>query len=161
MTHPQPATEPLARCTSVSAYLMRPTDLDVGGWNNLALFLQRPIALQSEFTHMQLMEDVAQGRCQLWALVDDETQDPVGALISSIVEYESGLRAVVVRSAGTLGTDLDWESMRSVILTMEYFAADNGCDVVRVPGRRGWGRVFSDYEVAYVMHEKRIVKEES
>ena len=135
---------------------MRPESLDPQGWTNIAAFLAPAVALQNEVNGMDLMREVARGEAQLWGIVDDITQEPKGAMITQIVEFQSGLRACVVRMAGTAETNVDWESMRSVIQTVEYFAVDNHCDVVRVPGRRGWGRVFSDYEVAYVVHEKRL-----
>ena len=39
---------------------------------------------------------------------------------------------------------------------IEEYALEEGCDVVRIFGRKGWERVLDDYHVEHVVLEKRL-----
>lgn len=155
-TASQEQTEYSGRSSSVSAFLLQPKKLDIAGWRNFNSLLDPAVALQNEFSTQDLAGFVARGEAQLWAMVDDDTGIPVGALVTQISTFPSGLRACIILAAGSKDTQVKWDSMRSVLKTIENFAIDNSCDVVRVPGRKGWARVFHDYETAYVVLEKRL-----
>lgn len=45
-----------------------------------------------------------------------------------------------------------------ILQQIEEFASNEGCDVVRILGRKGWQRVLKDYRVKKVVLEKKIWK---
>ena len=59
-------------------------------------------------------------------------------------------------AASTKDTEVSWESMRSVVATIEEFAQAQGADTLRILGRRGWQRVFRDFDLDYVCLTKKI-----
>ena len=155
MTRPQTQTESSERSSSVEAIRANPKDLSPRGWKVFAELIAPAVARQREVTLLHELEEAAADLRQLWFLLDPEG-DAVGAVLTSVVTYQSGLKACVIVFGSTTGTDLSWESMRGVVATIEAFAADCGCDIVRIHGRRGWVRVFKDYNPAYVTLEKNL-----
>lgn len=125
-------------------------------WRRYAEMLEPAVARQNECSVHDLLRYVANKEAQLWGIVDDDTGLEVGAIVTQITTYASGLRACVVMAAATKDTQISADSWRNVINTIEHFAADNRCDVVRVPGRTGWSRLLRDYKTAYVVLEKRV-----
>jgi hypothetical protein len=44
------------------------------------------------------------------------------------------------------------------VAVLEDIARTGGCIAMRIPGRKGWGRVFPGYEERYRVFEKPLVK---
>lgn len=45
---------------------------------------------------------------------------------------------------------------KHVMQTIEDYARSEGCDAVRIGGRKGWGRVFPEYREIAVLLERRL-----
>lgn len=50
----------------------------------------------------------------------------------------------------------DREKWLPLLAELEKFGRDEGCDTMRIYGRRGWARVFPEYKLTRVMLEKRL-----
>lgn len=149
-------TEPSERPSSVRAIYVDPRIITESGWLRVAELLQPAVSRQNDYRMEQLLERVAMSQAQLWAIAPCEGAEPVGMLVSEIVSYPSGLTGCEIIAAATKDTEVSWESMRSVVATIEEFAQAQGADILRILGRRGWQRVFRDFDLDYVCLTKKI-----
>lgn len=88
-----------------------------------------------------------EGNGLLWVLSDGERI--LGAATTSFFEARGGKALRVVAVGGEKG---DWEG---ALREIEAYAWAEGCYKVKFDGRRGWGRVLSDYRPTCVSFEKR------
>jgi len=156
MTLSRTQTGPSTRPQSVKAFYVDPSQVSEEGWQKLAGFLEPAVRRQTDYTMQTLLTSVAESRAQVWAIIDDESDEAVGAVTTSIVTYPSGLVGCEIVAGATRGTQVSWESMRDVVATIEQFAQDQGADVLKILGRPGWQRVFQDFDLDYVCITKRI-----
>lgn len=156
MTRTQQQTGPSTRSSSVDLVYIDPSGLSPDGWVKLAAYLAPALERQAEQTAETICQEIAKGEAQAWAVIDSGTEALVGALVSHIGQFPSGLKCLTVTLCATQDTDIAWESMRGVIATMEEFGREYGCDVIRIYGRRGWERVFRDFDLEHVCIQKTI-----
>lgn len=156
MTTSRTQTEPSERPSSAEAYYLDPSVVSESGWMRLAEMLVPAVSRQTDYTLQQLLEKIASSHAQLWAIVEPGGYAPIGAMVTQVVTYPSGTVGCEITACSTDDTDIDWDSMRSVVATIERFAVDQGADFVRILGRRGWQRVFKDYDLDYVCITKRV-----
>lgn len=116
-------------------------------WPALLPHIER--ALEGGFDEMlsdDVLEQASEGLMQVWSV------GTVAVCVTQVVEYPRKKVLVAAFCGGTEGpqwwTDLD--------LTLETFAADNGCQEVRWIGRDGWLRRLKGYEVMATIARKRI-----
>lgn len=88
-----------------------------------------------------------EGKGLLWVLSDGERV--LGACTTSFFEARGGKALRIVACGGEKG---DWDGSTKQI---EAYAWAEGCYKVVIDGRRGWGRVLSDYRPTCVSFEKR------
>ncbi len=84
---------------------------------------------------------VEDGTNQLWLTVDNE-ENIIGATTTSIYANRN-LSVMEIIAHG--GTSLDNTHLSEVMDSLEEFAMENSCDVIRIVGRRGWKKVLDKY----------------
>lgn len=99
----------------------------------------------------QVFQSIANEECQLWMLWDTKHRSSTGAIVTEILSYPTGYRAVRIVLGG--GVMDGWPEQ---IATIEAFARDEGCHGVEIVGRRGWARVMA--EQGYEETERVIAK---
>jgi len=156
MTASPTQIEASPRPSSVKAYMLNAAAMNPAGWNAYVDLIEPVMEHQHEYTIRNLIDSVRNGDMQAWAIVDDETDLVVGSMATRVVQYESGMTACIIVACSTDNTKICWESMRGVVRTVEHFAEDNECDIVRIMGRPGWARVFDDYNTTYVCIDKCV-----
>lgn len=88
-------------------------------------------------------------RALLWVIIEDKK---VLAAVVTQLEVTEWQKACVIVACG--GTRMqDWLSL---IKGIEKFAGAEGCDCVRLYGRKGWARMLPQYAQRHVILEKRI-----
>jgi len=104
-------------------------------------------------TFAQIEHDVLSGQALLWLV----WQAPVikAAAVTQLVRSERSKVCMIVACGGE-GMAL-WLPPNGKI---ECYARDEGCDAVRILGRKGWTRVLKDYRAPRVVLEKRLETED-
>ena len=94
-------------------------------------------------------DDVVSGQALLWLVWS--APEIRGAAVTQIVCTQKS-RVCVIVACGGKGVQL-WLPL---IEKIENYARNEGCDAVRVLGRKGWARVLKDYSVPAVILERRL-----
>tara|TARA_Y100001963_G_scaffold139488_1_gene205373 strand:- start:121 stop:531 length:411 start_codon:yes stop_codon:yes gene_type:complete len=105
------------------------------------------------FTVDEIGEAVLNEEQQLWILVDEE-EKITGAIVTQVLGYPRGKSLEIMACAGKDMDDYLYDSMSM----FEDFARTNGCDSIRLEGRRGWSKILKPYgfEEAAVVLERKI-----
>ncbi len=93
--------------------------------------------------------DILSARALLWVVWNEP--DLEGAAVTQVEQTESSKVCTIVACGG--------DGMRHwvhLIGKLEDYARQQGCDCVRIAGRKGWQRMLPDYRVAKVILERRI-----
>ena len=101
--------------------------------------LETALAIQPVPTHSkeQVWEEIASGRSRLWTT-------PNSAAVTCITTYPSGARVLFCwLAAGDMG-----ELMGETYPAVRALAEEEKCDGLALHGRRGWLRIFDDFEDA-------------
>tara|TARA_R110002167_G_scaffold1385_3_gene6326 strand:- start:844 stop:1293 length:450 start_codon:yes stop_codon:yes gene_type:complete len=109
------------------------------------------------FRGSDFWEMVADGTNQLWLTVDDE-ENIIGATTTSIYANRN-LSVMEIIAHG--GTSLDNTHLSEVMNSLEEFAVENDCDVIRIVGRHGWKKVLDKYgyKEEHIVLEKELSDE--
>ena len=100
-------------------------------------------------TFDEIEDDVMAGHALLWLVWS--APEIKGAAVTQIVATQISRVCVIVACGG--------ENMRlwlPLIGKIENYARDEGCDAVRILGRKGWMRVLKDYSAPAVILERRL-----
>lgn len=90
------------------------------------------------------------GKSQLW-MVSTEEGEVLAAAVTEIVAYP---RRRVCSLFLLGGCEMDrWTYL---IDELEAWAKEQGCHVLEIQGRKGWGRVFPDYLETHRVFEKEL-----
>jgi hypothetical protein len=103
-------------------------------------------------------------RCGEWSVAEIKGQINKGALLWIIWDGEALKAACVTRLVeikgekmlqviACAGSNEDW---RTRFEEIEDYARNEGCVKAQIQGRKGWQRIFSDYELAWVTLERRL-----
>ena len=94
------------------------------------------------------------GQAQLWAIIEDEKPHKVMAAgLTSLTDYPTGKRAMLVELLGGNGMNL-WFDLRH---ELEDWAKKNGCSVCFWWARKGWLRKMpDDYRVTHFVMSKTL-----
>jgi len=95
------------------------------------------------------------GGMQLWVCRDAVSKEVVAALVTEVLEYPRGM----VFSLAFCGGE-QVERWAPWIAFFEDLAKTGGCMAMRIPGRKGWGRVFPEYEERFRVFEKPLKRGE-
>lgn len=78
----------------------------------------------------------------LWVLIN-ENQDIFGAATTAIIEYPNR-KVLLIDYIGTPpGIFKKYEDL--VVSTFQSYAYDTDCDVIKLDGRKGWGKALHKY----------------
>lgn len=93
--------------------------------------------------------DVKSAGAILWvAYVANEL---AAAAVTQIDHTEKSKVCTILACGG--GGSKDW---LGVLPSIEHYARNNGCDLVRFMGRKGWARMLKDYRTNKVILERRL-----
>ena len=87
------------------------------------------------------------GSSLLWLYLDTVVK---AACVTELV-FSGRKKLCIVLAAGA--DECDWNA---AIKPIEEYAKEEGCEAVRMYGRKGWRRIFKDYDEAWVALEKRL-----
>ncbi len=127
--------------------------------HDIARHLAEPLAMAgSKFTLEMVMEQAKTGHAHIWVGLTTNTGNAgemFGVLVTQFAEFEGGHKVLKLVLGGgdhffALGTT------RTCMDHLEHFARENGCTSVMIEGRRGWGRVLSDYKEVWTTFEKEL-----
>lgn len=93
--------------------------------------------------------DVEGGISLLWIAWDG--REVVAAAVTVII-HSPRHKICAVSCAGGINTRL-WDLFMPMV---ENYAKAEGCDLVRVMGRKGWARVLDGYRQPWIVLDKRI-----
>ena len=92
--------------------------------------------------------DVLSGQSLLWVSFSGQIE------MAAVTQVSLTEKSKVCTIIATGGQGL--ESCVSGIKQIEQYAKAEGCDAVRIFGRKGWQRVLKDYRAPKVLLEKRL-----
>lgn len=101
----------------------------------------------------QLLTQIADGLMGLYVVHDFASGELLAALACEVQDYPNARVFVVAYCGGH-----DAHRWAQLIGDVEREAARLGCHVVRIPGRKGWGRVFPEYRETYRVFEREILR---
>ena len=124
----------------------------VATWPKARAFIMRAVRYEDpEYSEMDVVNLLVAGERTLFVIEDDGI---VGAVVAGIISYRLTKRCRIHWCGGD-GMP-DWVHLIDVI---EEWAMKHGCTSVRISGRKGWERVFPDYDHAGVILVKRLSHE--
>ena len=104
----------------------------------------------ADWTAGEVFEDLLGARAQLWGLHDGT--EPAGIWITRVENTPSKKFGLVWIAAGR-GLE---DGMRLFAEHTEPWLRDQGCEFVRVIGRKGWGKALHDYRETARLFEKEL-----
>lgn len=90
-----------------------------------------------------------EGDWQLWAAI--ENQQVKAICLTEIVIYPG---AKVCRI--NIGTGIEREKWQDFRVLIEYWAKEMGCNKMESIARKGWSKIFKDYQQTHIFLEKEI-----
>ncbi|WP_431204333.1 hypothetical protein ACQ86E_04225 [Bradyrhizobium betae] len=118
-------------------------------WPVMAPLLRQAIAKTGLSTFATIERDILDGTSLLWVAWNGTTIE--AAASTSLQQTEAGKICVITACAGAGMTR--WLSL---ICGIEEYAAAEGCQCVRIFGRKGWGRVLDGYNETFAIIDKRL-----
>jgi hypothetical protein len=100
-----------------------------------------------EWSVAQLKSEINKGAL-LWIIWDGEALK--AACVTRLVEIKGEKMCQVLACAGS---NEDW---RTRFEEIEDYARNEGCVKAQIQGRKGWQRIFSDYDLAWVTLRTRL-----
>jgi len=113
-------------------------------WPRVSGCMQKALARQSEWRLPDILEQLTNQRMQLWVV-------PWKIAVVTQVQTYPGARICMLILCGGEGL----EENKYLLAEIEKWACSLGCDEMRLMGRRGWRRIYPEYEqIATVMRRK-------
>jgi hypothetical protein len=126
-----------------------PPDMAGELWPHVKAYFDSATGRAGDFETDDIERMVFDMSALLWVITDELRLK--GALVTRLYTTR-GQRVCEVVAIGGDGLP-DWKHL---IADIEQFAMNEGCQKVRLSGRKGWSRVFPDYSTICVTLEKRI-----
>jgi len=150
MTPCQIQTGPSESCSSVELVQIPPGGIDL--CSDLLRKLIEPAIARTRKTDTAAVLGMAkEGRVQVWVLWESNQKEPLGVVVTELVDYASRRVGRVILGAGRLVNLVD-----DVAGKLEAWARAEGCAALEAVGRRGWGRVRRDYELIESTFSKEL-----
>lgn len=113
-------------------------------WPLLEPILARVVSLTPKLELEDVLALTQSGDFQLWVMWDSAQRETLAVFTTELAPYPSGWKTVRINLLA--GQEMErWT--RILISGIEQWAIAEGCDAVELVGRRGWGRVYPDYEL--------------
>lgn len=120
-------------------------------WHIVRPVLQKAIdATDGRFNELSVMIAVQNGDMQLW-FAGDETETAKVAVVTQIIDYPCQRYGVVLFCGGE-GLEL----CQTYIGAIEEWFQRQGCHVVEIIGRPGWGKALDGYKRKSWVFAKRV-----
>jgi hypothetical protein len=125
---------------------------DIGKvWEQVEPELDRAFRLTRKIETHELREALEIGYGQLWVVWNNTTKEQWAVVLSDIQSFYGGRKCA--RIVGLAGKG--FELWRHLILDIEVWAVNEGCDAIEIVGRKGWARMFPDYDpIEYVLSKE-------
>ena len=149
----QPLEESSFHSSSSVECILIPADGVELIWPLAAPLLEKAIKTTRKIDLPSLRECAIDGSMQIWLVYDHEGKEVLASLATEIVTYTSGLKSARIMLLGGLHI----KRWTHLIATIEKWALEWGCSTVEIVGRRGWGRVYTDYVPLESWFSKEIV----
>lgn len=118
-------------------------------WGCVYPWIKRAMERGDLGTFDAVEDDVINGRALLWLVWNDPDID--GCAVTQLGRTEKSKVCTIVACGGE-----DARHWVSLIRKIEEYAKAEGCDAVRILGRKGWLRLLPDYNAPKVVLEKRL-----
>ena len=123
-----------------------PNDL-LSVWPHVRDFIQRGLDEGSDYTIQEIFDGLIDRDMQLWVY----EPDTIRAAMVTTLQNKNGRRWCLLLVVG--GSHMgEWSEY---LPFMEEWARSNGCDEMRVYGRRGWSKVLG-YDVDWSRMSKKL-----
>lgn len=118
-------------------------------WEKAAPWIKDAMERGDLGTFSDVRDDVLNGAALLWLV----WSDPIilGATVTQIIVQENRKICMIVACGGE-----DAQAWLHLISKIENYARAEGCELVRIVGRKGWMRMLPDYKESRVILEKVI-----
>lgn len=117
-------------------------------WPHVRPFIISAVERGGNVTEQQLVEALSLRKALLWVRTDGRQLS--GAGVTQLITTPLGLTCDVMAYGGGCS---HWPSAFAPI---EAYAKDEGCAAVRIEGRKGWKRIFPDYDLTSITLTKRL-----
>jgi hypothetical protein len=100
-------------------------------------------------TFDEVEDAVTSGQALLWLVWKEP--EILGAAVTQVVATQKSRICIIVACGG--------ENLRlwlPLVTKIESYAREEGCDAVRILGRKGWMRVLKGYSAPAVILERRL-----
>lgn len=118
-------------------------------WPSVAALLKQAISKTGLVQFTTIERDILDGVSLLWVAWNGLAIEAVAS--TSLQQTEAGKVCVITACAGARMTR--WLSL---IQGIEAYAEAEGCQCVRIFGRKGWSRILEGYEQTYAIIDKRL-----
>ncbi len=118
-------------------------------WPTVGRLLKQAIVKTGLSAFATVERDILDGISLLWVAWNGTAIE--AAASTSLQQTEAGKVCVITACAGVGMTR--WQSL---IRGIEDYAAAEGCQCVRIFGRKGWGRVLDGYNETFAIIDKRL-----
>ena len=117
-------------------------------WEWVRHWIKRAMERGDLGTFDSVEDDVMTGQALLWLIWNDKIQ---GAAVTQVTLTEKSKVCMIVACGG-----VDMRDWLPLIEKIENYARNEGCDAVRILGRKGWMRVLKHYSAPSVVLERRL-----
>lgn len=112
-------------------------------WPRVEKALQKAIETQREWPTKDLFDQLRGQRMQLWVV-------PWDVVVVTQIQTYPGARICMIVLCGGENLETHMQDLGAI----ETWAKSLGCDEMRLQGRKGWNRIYPDYEpIATVMRK--------
>ncbi len=125
-------------------------------WPQIAPYLQSACDRSSgRYTVEWLAENIADRTMYLWAAISPDQQKVVGAAVTHMNRYPTGLQVLQVIAAGGHGVTGVWQ-VAEVMERLKAYAHAYGCHEIEWFGRDGFGRLAKAYGASRMASVYRV-----
>ena len=118
-------------------------------WPHIETLLERATKRSGEVTLRELYEQILSGSALVWLAVSGG--EIYGVAVTRLVIGPNGKYCELIACAGRR-----MSLWLPLLAKIEEFARAEGCESVRLSGRRGWARVLKEYREPWTTLEKRL-----
>lgn len=118
-------------------------------WHKVSHLIKRAIERVDLGHFGKVQADVVNGNSLLWVAWDGDRIK--GAAVTQLEQTEKRLVCTIVACGGE-----DSYLWLHLIEKIEDYARAEGCDCVRIFGRKGWARVLKNYQAPSVILERQL-----
>lgn len=122
-------------------------------WPLVEPLLRRAVARTGLTAFCDIEQEILSGYSLLWLAADEEDDriEILAAASTRLQQVDAGKVCVITACAGT-----SMPRWLPLIHRIEEFAKDEGCNCVRIFGRKGWLRALDGYALGHVVLDKQL-----